>query len=452
MESRKKLLNTPVVSDGKCILYVMSRDQRVQDNHALLAAQEDAINKKLPLAVVFCLLPRSGYRAQEHYRWMLQGLHQVEQDLAKLHIPFMMLIGDPLERLQGMIHHTKPQAIYFDMNPLHGPRKFHEKIAQHVKFPVYEVDTHNIVPVWQTSDKQEYAARTIRPKIHTLLPAYLAEPARAVVHPHPWPGVVRTLSELDSIIEEHIRVLPSNRQLVSWRSGETAAHSVLQDFINNRLTSYATKRNDPTIDGLSGLSPFLHFGQVSSLRVALEIEQAVSEDLVLRTDADALIEEIVVRKELSDNFCFYNADYNQLTSAPDWALRSLQKHANDPREFTYTKKLLEHAQTHDLAWNAAQMQLVKTGKMHGYMRMYWAKKVLEWTESPQAAHKILVELNDFYSIDGGDPNGYVGILWAIAGLHDRPWAERAVFGTVRNMNYAGLKRKFDVQKYIDMWN
>lgn len=448
MNSRQLQLNTSEAKAGRCVIYVMSRDQRVRDNHTLLQAQSTAIEAKLPLAVVFCLQPKTGHRSREHYQWMLDGLRQIESDLKSLNIPFMLLIGDPRERLKALLHHTEPAAIYFDMSPLRGPQQLHQGIAQHVKCPVYEVDTHNIVPVWIASTKQEYAARTIRPKIHRLLPDFLHEPPNVVSHPVVWPGAVQTIKKLLPLIDTALKALPSNNQKIMITSGERAARNALRDFIAERLEGYANNRNDPSKDGLSGLSPYLHFGHVSSLRVVLEVQAAVAKNSALQEDANVLIEEIVVRKELSDNFCLFNPEYASLGGAPEWAKSTLRKHANDHHDFLYTAQQLEDALTHDSAWNAAQNQLRKTGKMHGYMRMYWAKKVLEWSKSPERAAQTLIYLNDFYSLDGGDPNGYVGILWAIAGLHDRPWFERPIFGTVRYMNESGLHRKFDVDEYI----
>lgn len=448
MDKRQLQLNTSDRMDGGCVLYVMSRDQRVHDNHALLLAQQQALELKLPLAVVFCLLPKTGHRSHEHYRWMLDGLRGVESDLAKFNIPFMMLIGDPLSRLKSLFHHTDPATIYFDMSPLRGPRKLHMQIAQDVQCPVYEVDTHNIVPTWRTSDKQEYAARTIRPKIHKSMPEFIEEPQEIQSHSFAWPGVVRPMKELQPMIDDVLEALPSNGQTIAFASGEVAAKKVLRDFIAKRLRGYGSNRNDPSLEGLSGLSPYLHFGQISSLRAMIEVEKAVSANPKLRADADALIEELVIRKELSDNFCYYNTQYDSLNGAPQWGKATLHKHANDPRNFLYNRTQFDESATHDPVWNAAQNQLRRTGKMHGYMRMYWAKKVLEWTSSPEEAMLVLKYLNDFYSLDGGDPNGYVGILWSVGGLHDRPWFERSIFGTVRYMNDSGLRRKFDVDAYI----
>jgi len=162
----------------------------------------------------------------------------------------------------------------------------------------------------------------------------------------------------------------------------------------------------------------------------------------------SFIEEMVVRRELADNFCHYNEQYDSLAGAAQWAQDSLAKHAGDPREYVYTQAQLENAETHDDLWNAAQLQMVEVGKMHGFLRMYWAKKILEWTESPEEALRIAIYLNDRYELDGRDPNGYVGCMWSIAGVHDMGWTERQVFGKIRFMNYDGCKRKFDLPGFV----
>lgn len=457
---------------GRCVLYVMSRDQRVADNHALIAAQKHALAKGLPLAVVFCLYGSSGYRAREQFECMLSGLREVENDLRKLHIPFMLVIGHPKDRIVAVMHHVEPDALYFDFSPLTGPRQLvgHIVRASAGKPTICVVDTHNSIPLWRTSEKLEVAAYTIRPKLHRLSAEYFVEPDAMLVHPHAWPGVVRPLEELQEPIAAILKELKSNGTQPHMVSGSRAANAHLEAFISKDLARYAEHRNDPSLDAVSNLSPYLHFGHISSLRVVLrlQLELAKSNDNLhiiesskmpqpsglapVRDSVNALIEEMIVRKELSDNFCYYASSYRDVNAAPAWALETLRQHTHDPREHVYTYEQLATSQTHDDAWNAAQTQMTRTGKMHGYMRMYWAKKVLEWTESPQQALDFLIRLNDFYSIDGGDPNGYVGIVWSVAGVHDRPWAERPIFGKVRYMNYGGLKRKFDIETYIRKWS
>lgn len=447
--------------DGLAVFYIMSRDQRVKDNHALLEAQNAALNLGLPLVVIFNLHTRLGVRSKEHFEFMLLGLKQVVADLKNLNITFVLTSGEFSKNIIDLSNKCKPAAIYFDFSPLKAPRANAKLIANKISAPCFVVDTHNIIPTWLASDKQEFAAYTMRTKVHKNLKNWLKEPAKLKKHPY---TLTKSLSSIDfKQAHEAIANMPTCGIKLDFISGEKAAFSRLDTFISKQLNRYHLDRNDPNIDAQSDLSPYLHFGQISSLRVALELIKVTEEPplLLLRPKLaeggpttsledgmNALLEELIVRKELSDNYCFYNLDYRSLKGAPDWAINTLNKHKSDPREFIYSTTQFETAKTHDPAWNAAQNQLLATGKIHGYMRMYWAKKILEWSASPEEAIKIASYLNDKYSIDGGDPNGYVGILWSIAGLHDRPWFERDVYGTIRYMNSGGLERKFDLNQYI----
>jgi deoxyribodipyrimidine photo-lyase len=449
---------------GKCVVYVMSRDQRVADNHALYAAQATALQANLPLVVCFNLLGNAGHRGQEHYTFMLSGLEELAVKLQKLNINFLMTSGSPLKGLPKMLRNLNPQAVFFDFSPLHGPRSVAKHMTEVMPSPVYVVDTHNIVPVWATSRKQEFAAHTIRHKINKLLESMLVEPGAIVPHPHTFTQSVPSVSFEEA--KQIVAKLPKRGITIEQKPGEDAAAKHLAEFISTRLEHYALKRNDPGSDTQSDLSPNLHFGHISSLRVALEVLYAVDEIPLLFTKAkmaqagstpskadgmNALFEEMIVRKELSDNFCLYAPSYSSLHGVPEWAKETLKQHESDHRDITYSLSELEYAKTHDPAWNAAQRQMTQTGKMHGYMRMYWAKKILEWSPNADTALAHAIYLNDAYSIDGGDPNGYVGILWSIAGLHDRPWTERRIFGKIRYMNETGLRRKFDIDGYIASW-
>lgn len=465
LEKRINPLNKVAQNNGSCIIYVMSRDQRVQDNHALLAAQRMACNRKLPLVVFFNLMPKSGVRTREHFQFMVSGLEDVAAELKKRNISFILRAGEPLPQLKQITDELGPAHLYFDFNPLRGPQQVQTQFAQHAPFACSVVDTHNIIPGHVASDKQEFAAHTFRRKVHANLGAFLTEPEALVEHPYTLQESVESLalSELGNSIER----IPRSGISVQFSPGEKSAQQELNNFINNRLKSYALDRNDPNKNNLSNLSPYLHFGHISSLRVALEVVQHVDVVPLLLTEArmaqagdtpseedgmNALLEEMIVRKELSDNYCYYNANYDSLEGAHDWAKTTLNEHRADERDYIYTIEKWELAETLDPAWNAAQNQLRKTGKIHGYMRMYWAKKLLEWSSNPEVAIETAIYLNDKYSIDGGDPNGYVGILWSIAGVHDRAWTERPVFGKVRYMNSAGLKKKFKLQTYIETWN
>jgi deoxyribodipyrimidine photo-lyase len=306
-----------------------------------------------------------------------------------------------------------------------------------------EVDAHNIVPCWLASPKLEFAAYTLRPKIHRLLPEYLTDLPSLPSHPFPWPAPVPAIDWSQTLAGV---VADSKVPPVSWcKPGEDAARERLQTFIHQGLLQYNSDRNDPTLAGLSNLSPYLHFGQIAPQRVAWEIQRA---DAPLEAK-QAFLEELIVRRELSDNFCFYNSDYDKFSGFPEWAKKTLNHHRSDYREYVYSLEEFEEGRTHDDLWNAAQLEMVRRGKMHGYLRMYWAKKILEWTASPEEAQEVAIYLNDRYELDGRDPNGYVGVAWSIGGVHDRAWGERPVLGKIRYMSLAGCQRKFKVDRYIN---
>lgn len=467
----KSMQSSRIVSLNQCpfsgtaVLYVISRDQRVHDNHALIVAQLLAIEHDVPLYVQFHLKVVRG-RSREHYAFMLDGLKEVAQSLEALNIPFVMTNGDnAVEAILQTATSIDAGAIIFDFNPLHGSRARARQVAERFDGLVQVVDTHNIIPLWIASDKQEFAAHTMRGKVHKYLENYIKEPVAIAAHKTPATKQAEGISFEQA--EAFVAQIPTSGIVIDATPGETAAAQHLEDFLTNHLDRYAMNRNDIANDQQSGLSPYLHYGQLSSLRVALETIKVVGrrpllfEEVKLASHGETpsaydgmngLLEEMIVRKELADNFCFYASDYLSLTSGPSWAQKSLAEHADDPREHIYTRQQWEDAQTHDLSWNAAQNQLRKTGKIHGYMRMYWAKKILEWSESPEVALKDCIYLNDKYSVDGGDPNGYVGILWSMVGVHDRPWFERPVFGKIRYMNEGGLMRKYDVAAYHKQWN
>ena len=424
------------------VVYWMSRDQRVGDNWALSFAQEMALERSSPMAVVFSLTEDFLGATIRQYGFMLRGLQEVEVALAERRIPFVLLRGDSGDAVSKFAEEHSVGAVVTDFSPMRTKRSWTGDVVERQDIPVYEVDASNIVPCWRASPKQEYAARTFRPKLRRLLPQFCGVPPEIRSHPHPldleggtdWDRILRDL-KVDRSVPE-----------VEWiKPGPRAAGMALDRFLREKLSVYHRDRNDPTIDGQSNLSPYLHFGQISAARIALESLGADADP----TSRASFLEEVVVRRELSDNFCFYNPGYDSFAAFPDWAKKTLNDHRSDPREYLYCQKELERGETHDDLWNAAQKEMVHRGKMHGYMRMYWAKKILEWTESPEEAMRIAIYLNDRYELDGRDPNGYTGISWSIGGVHDRAWGEREVFGKVRYMSQRGARSKFDVDSYIE---
>jgi len=433
------------------VIYWMSREQRVNDNWALLYARELAQKYDSPLAVAFCLAPQFLGATSRQYHFLLQGLKEVEKNLQAMNIPFYLLLGDPGKEVPHFLTEIGAGALVCDFSPLRRSREWKTALAVETEIPFYEVDAHNIIPCWFASPKQEWAAYSFRPKVNRLLFVFLDEfPALQKSQERNSPTGKDAIGNDWTAAERSLRAdaysgadaAPEAKWLVP---GEGAAMKLLRHFLEHKLTGYERERNDPNIDGQSGLSPYLHFGQISAERIALEVLKGMK-------DAGAFLEELIVRKELSDNYCYYNQHYDDMQGFPAWAIKSLAEHENDRREYLYTLQELEKARTHDDLWNAAQQEMLQTGKMHGYMRMYWAKKILEWTASPTAALRAAVYLNDRYELDGRDPNGYVGIAWSLGGLHDRAWKERAIFGKVRYMNYNGAKSKFDVRSYINKWS
>lgn len=418
----------------------MSREQRVHDNWGLLHARELAGSDR-QLIVMFCLVPSFLGATLRQYDFMLRGLEEVAEELNSLGIPFSLCIGEPGKKVAQFVKKVGAGAVVTDFDPLRIKQDWQKEVACTIGVPLIEVDGHNIVPARCVSDKQEYAARTIRPKIHRLSQEFLEDfPTldppikRADYKKVDWPSAWNSIDVDESV--KPVELVP----------GEKAAKQALSHFVEYNLRGYAVKRNDPNAHGTSYLSAYFHFGQLAPLRTALTVASSGRGE-----DQEAYLEELIVRRELTDNFCLRNPNYDALQGAPAWALKTLEEHTHDPRNYAYSFDEFEHAKTHSRLWNASQNQLLKSGYMHGYMRMFWAKKILEWTHSPEEAHSIALKLNDRYQLDGRDPNGYVGILWSIAGLHDRAWKTRPIYGSIRYMNENGCRRKFDVEAYCNLW-
>ena len=440
---RSRKLNQADIKIGP-IVYWLSRDQRVKDNWALLAAQQLALVNKQPLLVVFNLTPSFLGATERQYQFMLTGLKELEANLKQKNIAFKIVVSADLSTLVKLIKNIAAGAVITDFSPLKINRAWKKTVARQLDCALFEVDAHNIVPAWLASNKQEFAAYTFRPKIKKLLDQYLTPFPVLKKHPYAYPS--QLVNDYQTI-EKHLTIDRQVKMVSGFEPGEKAAHRAAHYFITQRLSNYNAHRNDPNLLAQSDLSPYLHFGQLGAQSLALMVQTAKA-PLV---DKEAFLEELIVRRELADNFCLYNKNYDNQLAFPQWAQLTLKKHASDKREYLYNREQFELAHTHDKLWNAAQLELVKTGKMHGYMRMYWAKKILEWTKDVKTAFKIAIYLNDKYELDGRDPNGYAGIAWSLGGVHDRAWSERPVFGKIRYMNENGCRRKFDVDAYIQKY-
>ena len=387
-------LNNKPIRNGK-IIYLCEREIRAKDNFALQFALQKSKELNLPLKIIH---PKINYNYQQKQEFIDNQIEQVKTQFINIGLDFEIIEKTP----QEIIKNINPAILIIDFNPI-----LKRNYLKKADFKIFEIDGHNIVPARFISDKQEYSASTIRRKIY-------------------------------------YNVYPFLTEFVNLTSDKIEADLVLEDFIKNKLQYYSETKNNPSADVTSGLSKYLNLGFISSQRVALEILKSGVSDI----NKEAFLEELIIRKELTDNFCLYSKSFKDFSDIPNWAKMSLNNHKYDIRPYTYSLEILEKAKTHDKLWNATQTQLIKEGTIHGYLRMYWAKKILEWTFQPKEALKTAIYLNDKYAYDAPSANGYVGILWAIGGLHDRAFADYPVTGKIRRMTYDSMKRKYDLSNYI----
>jgi deoxyribodipyrimidine photo-lyase len=438
---RLRVLNRKDVARGEYVLYWMQASPRAHYNHALEYAVLRANELDQPLVVCFGITPGFPDANLRHYCFMLEGLREVRRELRRRGVLMVIRRREP-DRLAVTLG-RRASLVVVDGGYLNIQRRWRRDAAAALKCPLVQVESDVVVPVETASPKEEYAAATIRPKIRSHLDAFLVPLKPAPLRRKSLRLRLETL-DLESI-DAVLKPLKIDRRVPAvdtYTGGTSEARKRLKYFISRRLRYFGDRRNDPSFEGLSNLSPYLHFGQISPLYVALEVGKS-------RAGAkDSFLEELVVRRELSMNFCHYNHGYDSYGRAvPEWARKTLAAHRGDEREYVYPASRLEAAETHDPYWNAAQKQMLLTGKMHGYMRMYWGKKILEWGGEPERAFEIALHLNNKYELDGRDPNGFTGVAWCF-GKHDRAWAERPVFGKVRYMNARGLRRKFDIDSYV----
>lgn len=437
-KKRVQYLNNEKIKDKPYVIYWMQSSQRVEYNHALEYAISRANDLSKPLLVYFGLTDEYPDANSRHYQFMIEGLKEVKSELKKRNIKIIIRVISPEKGAIEMAEYAALMVV--DRGYLRIEREWRSEVAANINIPLVQVETNVVVPIEEASQKEEYSAATIRNKINNLLPLYTKRFEYEDLDNSSL-SVVLSFAEFDlnSLLNLNIESLaPSNY----YRGGTSEAKKWLQLFIDQKLNDYDLHRNDPSLDLQSNLSPYLHFGQISPVYIFHNL---------VNKNSSAFLEELIIRRELAINFVYYNKQYDNYESLPSWALKSLEKHRNDARLYLYNLNQLENYQTHDVYWNAAQREMVITGKMHGYMRMYWGKKIIEWSRSPETAYTTLVYLNNKYSLDGRDPNGYAGIAWCF-GKHDRPWKERDIFGMVRYMNDKGLSRKFNIDAYVESVN
>jgi deoxyribodipyrimidine photo-lyase len=446
--ARIQRLNDVPVRKGDYVLYWMQQSQRAAWNHALEYAVDQANQLNLPLVTGFGLTDAYPEANLRHYTFMLEGLSETAAALADRGIQLVVQKGNPPDVALDL--GKQAALIVCDMGYLGHQRQWRRKVAGNAGCPVVQVETDVVVPVAAASDKAEYAARTIRPKLHRVLADFLMPLTARVVKksslhlsfPGLDPADPETLLEslsLDNTVPPVTRFFPG---------GTSHAKKRFQAFLANGLENYDQHGNQPQTDDISHMGPYLHFGQISPLYLAMALMNVPA---YLAEARDAFLEQLIIRRELAVNFVYYTPGYDTFDVIPGWAKKTLVDHETDPREHIYTLNQLAQAETHDPYWNAAMMEMTCTGFMHNYMRMYWGKKILEWSPSPKQAYETTLALNNRYFLDGRDPNSYTGMAW-LYGIHDRAWAERSIFGKVRYMAASGLERKCDIAAYVDKIN
>jgi deoxyribodipyrimidine photo-lyase len=441
---RIQCLNNKAERPGRYVLYWMQQSQRVPFNPALALAIHEANARDQSLVVGFGLTAAYPDANARHYAFMLQGLAEVRDHLTERGIAFVIRRGAPDEVALALA--AEASLVVCDRGYLRHQKHWRETLAIRAPCPVIQVEGDVVVPVDVVSNKSEFAARTIRPKILRHRDRFIT------AHCETTPQRAASSLDLESDVElsDPLRVLAGLaidhdvKPVHRFVGGTAEAHRRLADFIELRLERYGDGRNEPADWRCSFLSPYLHFGQISPVEIALEIRESGSGS---KEDRVSYLEELIVRRELAMNYVNFTADYDAYSAIPDWARQSLAAHRNDRREHLYTQAQLEAAETHDPYWNAAMREMTRTGFMHNYMRMYWAKKIIEWTMTPEQAFHRTLALNNTYFLDGRDGNSYTNVAWCF-GLHDRAWTERPIFGKVRYMASSGLKRKFDIERYV----
>ena len=428
---------------GAYVLYWMQEAQRARGNAALEMAIRGANRYGLPVVVCFGLMDGYPEANARHYAFMLDGLSDCAKELETRGIAFVIRHGMPVDVALSLSQNAA--AVICDRSYMPAQREWRRMLAEAATCPVVQVETEVVVPVDVASDKSEYAARTIRPRIHRVWDEYLVpldetEPeirADALTLESDFdltdPSGVLAALDLDRTVK------PVKR----FRGGRVAALEMLNRFLDDVLNGYAKGRNEPSAAQTSFLSPYLHFGHISPVEMALAARDS---GIGATEDRGSFIEELVVRRELAMNYANFAPGFETYDALPDWAKKTLSEHAGDEREYVYTSDVLEACKTHDTHWNDAMREMVHTGFMHNYMRMYWAKKILEWSATPEDAFNTTLALNNKYFLDGRDPNSYANVAWCF-GLHDRAWTERPVFGKIRYMSANGLNRKFDMAAY-----
>jgi deoxyribodipyrimidine photo-lyase len=446
---------------GKCVVYWLQRAQRALDNPALEVAIACGNALGLPVVAYFSVIPNYPNANWRHYHFLHQGLHDVAAGMRERGVGFVVRrptderptdqdpsIGAPgKDTLEAFLEEVGAALVVGDENVCREPERWRAALAKRLTIPFLTVDADVVVPS-AVFGKSYVLLHHLRPHLHRELETWL-RPVERVPVGKVWDRDVRSYDLGLDITAGFDKLDRTVGPVDGFVGGTAAALKRLREFTETQLRDYDEKRNHPEIKGTSQMSPYLHYGHISPITIALAVKDAVVRGVAGEEQAKKYLDELIGWRELAVLFCKYNPNYDNWECAEPWARKSLLEHAGDARPWVYTLEQLERAETHDELWNASQRQMVTTGWMHNYLRMYWAKKILEWSPDPASAFERAVTLNDKYELDGRDPNGYSGIAWAMVGKHDRPWFDRPVFGLIRYMSGESTGKKFDSKRYME---
>ena len=440
----KVLKDGPENEQGAYVLYWMGLSQRAVFNPALEYAVDEANARGLPVVVAYGIAEGFPEVNARHWTFLLEGMADVRAALAERGIGFVARReGGPVGT--ALRYAADAALVVLDRNYLKPIRAYYADFVARAPCRVVQVEGDVVVPIETASPKHEYAARTLRPKIYRQWEDYLRPlKARRVRRSAEGLALDSTL-DLDDIPRTVAGLdcdhgVPAVRR---FKGGHREAERRLAHYLGGPFKNYATIRGRPEAGAASHMSPYLHYGQISPVAIGLAVRAARTGD---EADRAAYLEELVVRRELAMNHVYYQQDYDALAGVPEWCRKTLGEHGGDARRHLYTRAQFEAGETHDRYWNAAMQEMRETGYMHNHMRMYWGKKIVQWSKSPDEAWDIAIRLNNKYFLDGRDANSFTNVGW-LFGLHDRPWGPQPVFGTVRSMSEASLK-KFDADAYV----
>ena len=471
----------PIRPEGEFVLYWMIAFRRVHWNFALDHAIARAKELKRPLVILEAFRCDYRWASDRLHRFVLEGMAETLRELRGARVFYHPYVERSIGEGKGLLVALAKHAclvVTDDFPCFFIPRMIHAA-ASRLPVRLEKIDSNGLLPL-RAAEQVFKTAYSFRRFLQKNLPIHLAH------FPKSDPLVRLDLAKLETLPKEITKrwpaaslkwlecpaspaELPIDHKVVAatgpeaLHGGETVARGKWRAFLEDKIGAYGEERNQPERDGTSGMSPYLHFGHISAHQMFhdLMLREKWSEAKLahraegsrqgwwgVRAPIEQFLDQLVTWREVGFNFSSHRQDYDRYQSLPEWALKTLGHHARDERQFVYTLKDFAFARTHDLLWNAAQLQLVTEGYMHNYLRMLWGKKILEWSKTPEQALETLIEVNNRYALDGRNPNSYSGIFWCL-GRYDRPWGpERPIFGTVRYMSSENTARKLQVKNYL----